>query len=595
MTTPPPGGVFVIKLWQSLPMNPIHLCRPAPLFTLLLLGAALLGCVSAPSSSEPPLLPIGHVQGSALVSPLTGQQVRVQGVVTADFRAGLGLLTLQDADDGNPASADALFLDGAPDTLKIGDSIEVLGEVLELDTGRDARVTAIRVTRIRPIAPRPLPAPQPLDALPTDELGWERLEAMRVSVPVPLTLTGSHNAARFGEWQVSFDGRLWTPTEIARPGRATNDLARRNRARTLWLDDGYAGANANTAMSREIPRIGSVLHRVEGILDERLGRYRLQLTALPQIEAAPRPAAPARMGELRIATFNLENLFNGDGKGGGFPTARGAKTHTEYLQQRARHVVALAALDADVIALMELENDGQTPLSSESQLLAALNQAHGSDWRAVPMQANASGDVIRVGILYRASKLQQIGVSEVFDADAFASLNRPALAARFRAGSGPVFVVIANHLKSKGCRDAKGIDADQRDGQACWNATRLTSVQQLDDWIKIRFTHTPVLMLGDFNAYAMEDPPRWLREAGWRDAFAEAGIAQPYSYVYDGQAGRLDHAFLNAAMAARLQGAAEWHINADEPDQPHPADAAPTPWRSSDHDPLVVDLRLRAR
>ncbi|MDO5610507.1 MAG: ExeM/NucH family extracellular endonuclease [Pseudomonadota bacterium] len=576
-------------------MNPIRRCRPARLLTPLLLAAALLGCVSAPPRSTLPLLPIGHVQGAALVSPLLGQQVRVQGVITADFRAGLGLLTLQDAGDGDPATADALFLDGAPETLKVGDSIEVLGEVLELDSGRDARVTAIRVARSQPITPRPMPVPQPLDALPTDTLGWERLEAMRVSVPVPLTLTGSQNAARFGEWQVSFDGRLWTPTEIALPGQAANDQARRNQARTLWLDDGHTGTAADTAMSRDIPRTGSVLQQVEGILDQRHGRYRLQLTAPPQITAAPRPAAPARMGELRIAAFNLENLFNGDGQGGGFPTARGAKTHADYLAQRARHVAALAALDADVITLMELENDGHGPNSSESQLLAALNAAHAGDWRAAAMPANASRDVIRVGIFYRASKLQQVGASEVFDAAAFASLNRPALAARFRAGDGPAFVVIANHLKSKGCRDAKGADGDQRDGQACWNATRLASVQQLDRWVSARFARMPVLMLGDFNAYAMEDPPRWLREAGWRDAFAEAGIKQPYSYVYDGQAGRLDHAFLNAAMATRLQGAAEWHINADEPDQPHPADVAPAPWRSSDHDPLVVDLRLRSR
>ena len=91
----------------------------------------------------------------------------------------------------------------------------------------------------------------------------------------------------------------------------------------------------------------------------------------------------------------------------------------------------------------------------------------------------------------------------------------------------------------------------------------------------------------------MEDPPRWLRENGWRDAFAEAGIQHPYSYVYDGQVGRLDHALLSPALAARLAGAAEWHSNADEPDDAGYAGSdVAGPWRSSDHDPMLLGFDL---
>ena len=66
-------------------------------------------------------------------------------------------------------------------------------------------------------------------------------------------------------------------------------------------------------------------------------------------------------------------------------------------------------------------------------------------------------------------------------------------------------------------------------------------------------------------------------------------MERPYSYVYNGFSGRLDHALLNAGMAKRLKGAAEWHINADEMDasgyQKRNVDGA---WRSSDHDPLLL-------
>ncbi|MNV25648.1 Endonuclease/Exonuclease/phosphatase family protein [compost metagenome] len=97
------------------------------------------------------------------------------------------------------------------------------------------------------------------------------------------------------------------------------------------------------------------------------------------------------------------------------------------------------------------------------------------------------------------------------------------------------------------------------------------------------------MLLGDFNAYAMEDPIRTLNAAGWQDAFKVAGVAQPYSYVYNGLIGRLDHALLSPGMAARLKGAAEWHTNADEADDAgYQGRNVPGPWRSSDHDPLLL-------
>ena len=568
----------------------MHPSRPSIPLVLLLAGL-LQACATRPTL---PLLPIGHVQGSGMESPLTGRHVRIQGVVTADFREGLGLLAIQDSGDGDPSTSDALFLVDAPATLRVGQAVSVSGTVEEIESGRDNRITALRVLETRLLKARPMPAPTPLEAVPADAAGWERLEAMRVHVPLPLTLTGSYNAARFGEWQAVFGDRLQTPTEIALPGRDAAEAARRNRARSLWLDDGSTRERPAHPMAREVPRIGSRIIGVKGIVDERHGRHRLQLPAMPRIEPAARPAAPARGGEVRVVAFNLQNLFNGDGRGGGFPTARGARTEARYLAQRARLVEAMAALDADILVLAEMENDGQGPLSSEAQLLAALNERHGGDWRAIPVPANANDDAIRNSVLYRAGRVQAQSAPLALDAGPFAERNRPALAARFRAGDGPVFAVVANHLKSKGCRDAVGADRDIGDGQGCWNATRLDSVQRLHAWVGQHFAAMPVLMLGDFNAYAMEDPPRWLRESGWRDALADHGDAIPYSYVHEGQAGRLDHAFANASMAERLQDATEWHINADEPDVPdlHPAGG---PWRSSDHDPLVLDLRLRSR
>ena len=157
-------------------------------------------------------------------------------------------------------------------------------------------------------------------------------------------------------------------------------------------------------------------------------------------------------------------------------------------------------------------------------------------------------------------------------------------------------MVVANHLKSKGCSEAEGADRDQGDGQGCWNPLRVDSAKRLDAWLKNDPTgHGSALklMVGDFNAYAMEDPVRTLRDAGWADAFSVAGVKRPYSYVYNGQSGRLDHALLSPALAKRLKGAAEWHSNADEPDGEGYAGKDVTgPWRSSDHDPMLLGFDL---
>jgi hypothetical protein len=73
--------------------------------------------------------------------------------------------------------------------------------------------------------------------------------------------------------------------------------------------------------------------------------------------------------------------------------------------------------------------------------------------------------------------------------------------------------------------------------------------------------------------------------------------------VFDGQAGYLDHALASSSLAGKATGATDWHINADEPivldynvEFKTPAQVdyfyAPGPYRSSDHDPVVVGLAL---
>ena len=429
---------------------------------------------------------------------------------------------------------------------------------------------------------------------------WRPLEGRYVRIAAPLTLVGTDGLARAGQLTVAFGGRLWQPTEVAAPGTpAMVKVLADNQRRRLVLDDGSAGRDPQAVpylASGAVLRTGMQLRDVEGRVHvDAEGRPTLHLGRALTLPPLQRPEPPQVQGALKIAAFNLENFFNGDGQGGGFPTLRGARTLAEHQAQLKKLLATITPLRADVAALMELENDGYGPQSAVAALVAALNGLPGSagDWRLVDAGKGPGDNPIRVGIIYRSSRVSPLGEPATLQGGTFVEHSRVPLAQAFTpAGGGRPFVVVANHFKSKGCRDASGADADQNDGQSCWNATRVASARQLADWMQGDPTGTgatDAVLLGDFNAYAVEDPIRALNGAGWQDAFAVAGVDQPYSYVYNGYSGRLDHALLNGGMAARLKGAAEWHANADEQDASGYQDGnVEGPWHSSDHDPLLL-------
>jgi uncharacterized protein len=568
----------------------------------------------------PALLPIGAIQGNGDTSPSVGSEVVIEGVVTAvidsetDDEASLpnddGWF-VQDAGDGDPTTSDALFVidAGGP---PVGQRVRVRGMVIERPAGRGTR-TALQPSGVTPLGDARLPKAVAIAEPPVD---WERYEHMRVRIAASLTVIGTHRTRRDGTLMASFGGRLTAPTESTTPGPAAKAVAADNARRTLRLDDRSDVESPATPwyLPTGVPRTGSRLSRVEGVLDQRGDGYRLQLKVAPMLSAAPRPRAPKVGGDLRVVAFNLENLFNGDGRGGGFPTPRGARTAEEYRAQLDRHLATIRALKPDVLALMELENDGYGPDSSIAALVAAMRAAGlGDDWRFVDAGEGPGADQIRVALLYRAGRVDAVGAPAMLTGGPFERSSRVPLAQSFRAVGdvtpGPVFTIAVNHFKSKGCGNPTGADADQGDGQGCWNATRTESARRLSAWLHSDPTRSGsdlAMIVGDLNAYGMEDPIQTLIADGWRDAYAGRG-APPYSYVFDGQTGRLDHALLSSSLGERLVGAAKWHSNTDEPERVEAADQAkqqadaraaearpaPNPWRSSDHDPLLLGFRLR--
>jgi predicted extracellular nuclease len=572
--------------------------RPAALGLAVLL--ALAGCRGQAVDVEG----IAAVQGSGERSPHEGQQARIEGVVTLRMDDGAFVQSL--APDADAATAEGLFVQPAAGqvALEVGQHVVAQGKVGE--SGDGALLTTLADATIERRGTAPLPEPVALAAAPAD---WEALEGMRVRIDADLTVVGNDALARFGEIDLAFGGRVFAPTEQALPGAEASALREANAARRIVLDDASSAENPAsiawlpTSLGNGVTlRAGSTLSGLEAVVDHRFGAYRLQAGAAPAtLAAATRPAPPQVDGAIRIAGMNLLNLFNGDGQGGGFPTERGADDYDAYTRQLARHVAVISALDPSIIAAQELENDGYGPESAVQELATALNGAQAdARWTVVAPAERPGTDSIAVGLLYRADRVEAVGAPALKFGGPFERGSRPPLAQSFRAADGgPAFTVVSLHFKSKGgCESAEGGNRDAGDGQGCFNAQRVDSVEALHAWIAGNPTGVDdgqrVALIGDFNAYGMEDPMRWLREQGWNDPFASA---ESYSFVFDGQSGRLDHALLSASMAEARRGAAKWHSNADEPvafayDGPLGREAGP--WRASDHDPLVLGFDFGA-
>lgn len=523
---------------------------------------------------------IAEVQGTGETTPLSGQTVRVEGVVTGDFQGPgrLGGFYVQDpTPDADPNTSEGLFVFSSR-AAAAGDRVLVTGRAVEYSGLTElTSVTAVDVCGTGTVRPVAYELPRP------EGTTFEPLENMLVAFPEKLTATEHYELGRYGEVTVSSEGRLIQPTQ------GHGDTQDENDRRTLLIDDGSNTQNPDTVpfTSPEALRLGDTVSGLTGVLTYGFGSYRLEPTQPVEFTRQnPRPAKPGDVGgNTKVASFNTLNWFT-------TLDMRGAGTEAERTRQLAKLVAALKGLDADVVGLMEVENNGVTAVKA---LVDKLNAEVGAGTYAWIEHPNPGTDQIHVAMIYKPGKVKPVGAAKSSTDPIF---DRPPLAQRFVRGKASVpFTVIVNHFKSKGCGDATGADADQGDGQGCWNAKRVTQAQALAAMAKK--TVNP-LVVGDLNAYAAEDPIKVLREAGLTSQTERfVPRAQRYSYVFDGQSGELDHVLAARSLRSFVTGAAIWHINADEPtildyntEYNPPELYQPGPYRASDHDPVVIGLRL---
>ena len=569
-----------------------------------------------------PATKIHQVQGSGPTTPMSGATVAIEGVVVGDYQAagGFGGYYVQEepADaDADPATSEGIFVFSAASfrDVSAGDVVRVRGRA-----GESFSLTQVSSVTDVLICATGASVPATTVSLPVASVpDLEAFEGMLVTFDQTLTVTEVFNLGRFGEVSLSGVGRLFTPTAVAAPGAPALAVSAANARSRIILDDGNNQQNIDPTRypqggltASNTLRVGDTLPGLTGVMDYRFSNYRIQpVGAVEFAHTNPRTAAPAAVGgNVKIASFNVLNFFNGDGLGGGFPTARGANNATELARQLAKEVSALRAIDADIVGLMEIENDSG-PNSALADLVRALNDAMGAGTYAYIDTGVIGGDAIKVALIYKPASMTPVGAFQTLDsADDprfIDTLNRPALAQTFEhVLTGQRLTVVVNHLKSKGSSCASVGDPDMLDGQGNCNGTRTAAAAALADWIASDPTGSgdpDALIIGDLNAYTFEDPITTLTGAGFENLVRRHGGLDAYSYVFNGESGYLDHALATPSLAAQVTGATDWHINPDEPivldynlelkslnHQTTLYDSGP--YRSSDHDPVIVGLRF---
>ena len=372
--------------------------------------------------------------------------------------------------------------------------------------------------------------------------------------------------------------RIFSPTNQALPQSAAyNTILSLNNQGTVTLT-GVSGYH----------RMGERLHNLTVYVSS---AYSLQLQSCEwvgntrqEVEKGINMADLDRRGKhnLLVCATNLqyylvENV--GTGMGPGSQAAHNA--------QRTKVSQALAKINADIYGVLEVEQ-GQAAMA---ELASDLSARTGRHFAYIQDATSPYGSYTKSGYIY---------CSDVVTPDGSLRLNNTAVVYRkymqaFRhKATGECFIFSINHFKAKS-GTGTGDDADQGDGQGIFNATRTREAQSVISEYhnnKTYYDDDDLLIMGDLNAYAMEDPIQTLVFAGMTDLHRYFHADSSYSYVFHGQAGYLDHALCNATLLPQVTGMSVYHINADEQIDYDYNSSDRTMFRCSDHDPVLVGLCL---
>lgn len=573
--------------------------------------------------------------GSAFTSP---GPWTVEGIVTADYQTGSGgingfFLQEEDGDaDSDPNTSEAIFVycNACPTDVSVGDRVRINGatasEYFNMTQLTASTAPLITITSSGNPLPTAVSLSLPVPTGIAKDAYLEPFEGMLVTLSGMPTVTEVYQLGRFGQVTLA-PTRLYQFTHNNLPSVAGYTAHLEALAKnTIILDDGTNAQNpdpvvypqGNLSMANSL-RIGDTVSNVTGVLHYSWGgnaaspnAWRIRPTTPPTFATnnARSATPPSVGGNVKVASFNVLNYFNGNGSGGGFPTSRGASSASEFTRQRDKIINALVAINADVVGLMEIENDSGANQAVQD-LVNGLNAQTAPGTYTYIDTGVIGSDEIRVAIIYKPGVVSPVGTyATLTNAAMQTDCNRPPLAQLFEVTDatnpsfGEQFTIIVNHLKSKGSACGSLGDSDAGDGQGNGYQARLNGANAIVSWLSDPYFSDPdVLLVGDMNAYPMESPIQAFVGAGFTDLIREFNGMTGYSYVFNGESSYLDHALASTTLLPQVAGTADWHINTDEPlaldynvefksAGQQTSFYSNEPFRSSDHDPVIVGLNL---
>ncbi len=294
------------------------------------------------------------------------------------------------------------------------------------------------------------------------------------------------------------------------------------------------------------------------------------------------------------------------------PDARGATSPAGFAKQSAKIVTAISALDADVVTLMEIEDTDSTgcqPGNADGALADLVGKL------------NAAAGCGQVGLRPAARRALRGRPGRHPQRDHLPQGRRPAGRRPGRSGGRGRVVQRPRAERAdlrQGRRPVHGRrqplqvqerparrrddNVDTGDGQGEWNGDRTRQAASLAafvDDLKASTGDHDVLLLGDFNAYTQEDPIEVLRDAGFTDLGSAARRGSLQLRVRRAVGLARPRASAPQPLTAKVTDVAHWNINSVESFayqyDGDPALYAPNPFRSSDHDPLVLGIDLEER
>jgi len=620
------------------------------------------------------------VQGQGIASPLASpsavsSKVIVQGIITAIQQRPLGKqistgLYLQDKQgDGNPLTSDAVFVVTQTSGLNIGDSVTVSGVVTEqngltqitADSIIDTLTKNQHNAHIRPVI---------LKTIASDDdfaVTLERHEGMLVTVTPTSKLHVARSFSydrltRRNNMALSHGQISYHPNQYHWPSSQASNIQRQSNLDNLLIVDSFTQAKGG-----DVPwysdfakrpnnhiRIGDSIDGLTGVIGFSNGQYRLTVTQPAGIDTfihqSPRTTQPQlATSDIRVATFNVLNYFNSSFGGTSNPSGqnRGAKSPAEFEMQATKIVNAIVALDADIIGLMEIENNGYGQQSALQDLVTRLNAtlppSKHYNFGRLNEHNPLGNDAITNQVIYRpsiATLLTMITIpmpqqhAPKIDKESGDNYMRDALTPTFKINdSGAQLTVSINHFKSKGstCWEDVALQHYQDDDrQGSCEHLRVSGAFHLGQQLSKIDGHK--LIIGDLNSYAKEDPllvlthrhnvdSKYTIEAA-RDTYINktplhgklgATIHQSFGYIntvaqqhprafgysYQNVVGTLDYILASPSLKPHIVDAIEWNINS--PESPlleystkYTADMKKfnDPYRSSDHDPVIIALRF---